>query len=44
MTRDENLQRLRDKLARSQGMEGYADRCKAIEDEIARMEAEGGGL
>ncbi len=40
MTVDEKLASLRAKLSASEGQVGYADRVKALRDEIARVEAE----
>lgn len=38
MTRDEELAALRVKLERSRGMDGYADRVKAIQARIDDLE------
>lgn len=40
MTREEELQSLRIKLAKRKGRPGYADNVKAIEARIAQLEAQ----
>lgn len=38
MSKEQRLEELRAKLAASEGQEGYADRVKAIREEIAKLE------